>query len=271
MLIDGKKISEEIKATLNGESASRRIKLAIVQVGEDEASKKFIERKIKFAEEIGIKTRVYNLPADITTNKLRQKMAEISHILENDGVILQLPLPARNATHSVAGGPEQIKTQYVLNGIIVKKDVDVLSSRAFGDFATGHSKILPPVVEAVKTIFEAYSIDFKNKNIVIVGAGRLVGKPVAVWLINNNATFSVVDKFTKDLTSFTKKADIIISGVGKKNLITPDMIRDGVVIIDVGDAAPEVAEKASLFTPAIGGLGPLTVAMVFKNLIELNK
>jgi methylenetetrahydrofolate dehydrogenase (NADP+)/methenyltetrahydrofolate cyclohydrolase len=221
--------------------------------------KKFIERKIKFAEDIGAETRIYELPQDISTSQLRQKMAEISHILENDGVILQLPLP------------EQIKTQYVLNGIIASKDVDVLSSRAFGDFATGHSKILPPVVGAIKLIFEKYNVDVRNKNIVIVGAGRLVGKPAAIWLINQEATVSILNEFTPDISEFTKKADIIISGVGKKNLITPDMIKDGVVIIDVGDADPGVAEKASLFTPAIGGLGPLTVAMVFKNLIELNK
>ncbi|MCX6731863.1 MAG: bifunctional 5,10-methylenetetrahydrofolate dehydrogenase/5,10-methenyltetrahydrofolate cyclohydrolase [Candidatus Parcubacteria bacterium] len=259
MIIDGKKLAEEIKNTLDGKG----LKLAIVQVGEDEASKKFIEKKIKFAEDIGAKTRVYNLPADITTNKLRQKMAEISHILENDGVILQLPLPA------------QIKTQYVLNGIIVSKDVDVLSSRAFGDFATGHSKILPPVVGAIKKIFDQYNIDIKNKNIVVVGAGRLVGRPVAVWLMNQGATISVINEFTPDISEFTKKADIIISGAGKPGLIKSEIVKDGVVIIDagfpVGDADPAVADKSSLFTPVPGGIGPLTVAMVFKNLIELNK
>jgi len=255
MIIDGKKLAEEIKNTLNGKG----LKLAIVAVAPDEASKKFIEKKEKIAKDIGAETRIYEFPEDISTSQLRQKMAEISHILENDGVILQLPLP------------EHIKTQYVLNGIIASKDVDVLSSRAFGDFATGHSKILPPVVGAVKKIFEQYNIEIKNKNIVVVGAGRLVGKPVATWLINQNATTSVLNEFTSDLSEFTKKADIIISGAGKKNLITPEIIKNGVIIIDVGDADPRVAEKASLFTPAIGGLGPLTVAMVFKNLIELNK
>lgn len=255
MIIDGKKLAEEIKNTLNGKG----LKLAIVAVAPDEASKKFIEKKEKIAKDIGAETRIYEFPEDISTSQLRQKMAEISHILENDGVILQLPLP------------EHIKTQYVLNGIIASKDVDVLSSRAFGDFATGHSKILPPVVGAVKKIFEQYNIEIKNKNIVVVGAGRLVGKPVATWLINQNATTSVLNEFTSDISEFTKKADIIISGAGKKNLITPEIIKNGVIIIDVGDADPRVAEKASLFTPAIGGLGPLTVAMVFKNLIELNK
>lgn len=249
MLIDGKKISEEIKSTLRGDG----LKLAIVQVGDDENSNKFIRQKIKFAEDIGAKTRLYKLPENITTAKLRQKMAEISHIKENNGVILQLPLPSH------------IKTQYVLNGIIPGKDVDVLSLRSFG------GKVLAPVVGAVKLIFEKYNIDIKNKNIVIVGAGRLVGKPVANWLMNQNASFTVVDKYTEDLKFYTLAADIIISGVGKKNLITADMIKSGVIVIDVGDVAPEVAKKSSLFTPTPGGLGPLTVAMVFKNLVELNK
>jgi len=259
MIIDGKKIAEEIKNTLRGGG----LKLAIIAVAPDEASKKFIEKKEKFAKEIGVETRIYELPQDISTSQLRQKMAEISHILENDGVILQLPLP------------EHIKTQYVLNGIIANKDVDVLSSRAFGDFATGHSKILPPVVSAIKIIFEKYKVDVRNKNIIVVGAGRLVGKPAATWLINQEATVSVLNEFTPDISKFTRDADIIVTGTGKPGLIKPDMIKDGVIIIDagslVGDVDPAVEKKASLFTPVPGGIGPLTVAMVFKNLIELNR
>lgn len=263
MIIDGKKISEEIKNILNGKSAGRRMKLAIVMVGDDEASKKFIERKEKFAKDVCVETRVYNLPADISTTELRKKMAEISHIKENDGVILQLPLPS------------QINTQYVLNGIIAKKDVDVLSSRAFGDFATGRSAILPPVVGVIKEIFDRNKVEVKGKNIVVVGAGKLVGMPASVWLINQGAMVSVVNEFTPDISKFTKEADIIISGAGKPGLIKPEMVKEGVIIIDAGslsgDVEPGVAEKASLFTPVPGGIGPLTVAMVFKNLIELNK
>lgn len=259
MIIDGKKIAEEIKATLKGNG----LKLAIVQVGDDEASNKFIRQKVKFAKDIGAETRIYELPQDISTSQLRKKMAEISHISENDGVILQLPLPP------------QIKTQYVLNGIIMNKDVDVLSSRFFGDFATGHSKILPPVVGAIKLIFEKYNIDVRGKNIIVVGTGRLVGKPAAIWLINQEATVSVLNEYTPDILKFTRDADIIMVGTGKPGLIKPDMVKEGVIIIDagslVGDVDPAVAEKASLFTPVPGGVGPLTVVMVFQNLIELNK
>jgi methylenetetrahydrofolate dehydrogenase (NADP+)/methenyltetrahydrofolate cyclohydrolase len=288
MIIDGKKIAEKIKQELKREieTSSKKLKLAIVQVGPVRSSQSkidaeiveqfrtsngigenpsdiFVKQKVKFAEDIGVKTRIYNLPENISTNQLRRKMAEICHIKENDGVILQLPLP------------EHINTQYVLNSIIPKKDVDVLSSRSFGDFATGHSKILPPLVGVIKIIFETYSVEPAGKNIVVIGRGILVGKPIANWLINEGATVSILNSKTKDISKFTKEADIIISGVGKPNLVKPNMVKDEVIIIDagslIGDIEPEVAEKSSLFMPVPGGVGPLTVAMVFKNLIKLNK
>jgi methylenetetrahydrofolate dehydrogenase (NADP+)/methenyltetrahydrofolate cyclohydrolase len=259
MIIDGKKISEEIKGTLNGKG----LKLAIVAIAPDDACKKFIERKEKFAKDIGVETRVYNLPTEISTTELRKKIAEISHIKENNGIILQLPLP------------KQINVQYVLNGIIANKDVDVLSSRAFGNFATGRSNILPPVVGAIKEIFERNNIEIKSKNAVVVGNGKLVGMPASVWLINQGATVSVVNEFTPDISKFTKEADIIVSGTGKPRLIKPDMVKERVIIIDAGsiegDVEEAVADKASFFTPVPGGIGPLTIAMVFKNLIELSK
>lgn len=271
MIIDGKKIAEEIKKELKQEilKTNKKLKLAIVQVGENEVSRKFIERKIKFADEIGVKTKIYELPEDISTNKLRKKMAEICHIKENDGVILQLPLP------------EKINTQYALNSIIPKKDVDVLSAKSIGDFAVGRSVVLPPVVGAIKEIFERNNVNLKGKNVVVIGAGILVGKPIAIWVINQGATVFVLRSSTKDISEFTKRADIIISGVGKPNLIKAEMVKDGIIIIDAGtsmekgklagDIDPKVAEKSSLFTSVPGGVGPITVAMVFKNLVELNK
>ena len=276
VIIDGKKIAEEMKNSLKEEilKSGKKLKLAIVQVGEDEVSKKFIERKIKFAEETGVKTKIYNLPEDISTNKLRQKIAEISHIKENNGVILQLPLP------------KYINTQYVLNGIIPKKDVDVLSSRAFGDFTTNRSKILPPLVGVIKEIFEKFKIDIIGKNVVVIGKGILVGKPIANYLMDKGATVSVLSSQTLNPSAYILMADIIISGAGKPHLIKPDMVKNGVIIIDagissliglgrpgslVGDVDSEVAKKASFFTPVSGGVGPITVAMVFRNLVELNK
>lgn len=254
MIIDGKKMAEEIKNSLKKEieASAKKLKLAIVQVGEDPISQKFIERKIKFAEEIGIKTKVYKLPADITTNKLRKKMAEICYIKENSGVIIQLPLP------------QHINTQYILNSIPQKKDVDVLSEN--------RSKCLTPVVGAIKKILDKNNIDIAGKNVAIVGAGILVGKPAMIWFVNQGATVFVLRRSTQNISKFTKEADIIVSGVGKPNLITADMAKEGVIAIDAGgDIDPKVAEKSSLFTPILGGIGPITVATVFKNLLELNK
>lgn len=254
MIIDGRKIAEDIKNSLKEEikTSGKKLKLAIIQVGEDPVSKKFIDRKVKFAEEIGVKTKIYELPANISTSQLRKKMAEICHIKENDGVILQLPLS------------EHINTRYILNGIPQKKDVDVLSEN--------RSKCLTPVVAAIKEILERNNVDVKNKNVVILGAGILVGKPAAIWAINQGATVSVLRSSTPDILKFTKEADIIISGVGKPNLIKDEMVKDGIIIIDVaGDVEPTVAGRASLFTPILGGVGPITVAMVFKNLVELSK
>ncbi|MFA4890474.1 MAG: bifunctional 5,10-methylenetetrahydrofolate dehydrogenase/5,10-methenyltetrahydrofolate cyclohydrolase [Candidatus Paceibacterota bacterium] len=273
MLIDGKKIAEEIKEELKKEIMANPpaggLKLAIVQVGENEISKKFVEKKVKFAEEIGVETELYNLPAEILTEELREKMVEICNDQKNNGVILQLPLP------------EHIDTQYVLDGIPVNKDIDVLSSNP----PTG-GKILPPLVGVVKIIFEKYDIKPVGKNIVVIGRGILVGKPIANWLIDQGATVSVLNSKTPNPSDYTLIADVIISGVGKPGLIKPDMVKNGVVIIDagtspstgsgqpaklIGDFDPAVAEIASLFTPVPGGVGPLTVAMLFQNLVELSK
>src|SRR3989338_8028036 len=271
MIIDGKKLAEEIKAELKAEifKLNKKIRLAAVEVGENPVTKKFLEQKKKFASAVGIDVRIYDLPADITTNKLRAKLAEIMHIKENIGVIVQLPLPP------------QINAQYILDAIIPEKDPDMLSSKSVGLFSSGRSKILPPVVGAIDHIFTAYGIQLKAKKVVVLGVGRLVGKPAAIWLINHGATVTEIDENTDDPTLYTVNADIIISGVGMPHLIGADMVKDGVIAIDcgtseangklAGDMDPAVAEKASLFTPVPGGVGPLTVAMLFKNLVELAK
>ena len=265
MIIDGKKIAEDIKKELKEQimanPSAGGLKLVIVQVGENDISKKFIERKIKFAEEIGVDTELFNLPAEISTEKLREKIIEICDDQKNNSVILQLPLPAH------------IDTQRALDSSPADKDVDVLSSNK--------NKILSPLVGVIKIIFEKYDIKPVGKNIVVIGRGILVGKPIANWLIDQGATVSVLNSKTLNPSGYTLMADIIISGVGKPGLIKPDMVKEGVIAIDagtsmkdgklIGDFNPAVAEIASLFTPVPGGVGPLTVAMLFKNLVELNK
>ena len=272
ILLDGKKLSGKILLELKEEvtGMGKKLRLAVVVVGENPVVRKFIEQKKKFGESIGIDVRIYPFDEKITTNELRKRMSEIVHEEKNTGVIIQLPLPS------------QINTQYILNSITPEKDVDVLSSRALGNFVSGKSQIMPPVAGATRALLEEYGIDYKNKNIVIVGAGNLVGKPVALWLLYEKVTFGVVRSNTQNPQEFLKYADILISGVGRPKFITGDMVKKGVVVIDAGTSESEgklvgdvdfdsVAPKASFITPVPGGVGPVTVAILFKNLFTLAK
>lgn len=269
MIVDGKALAERIREDLKANVArtQKRMRLAVVAVGASPATEQFVNQKKKFGESIGIDVRVYDFPETITTNALRKSIADIVHIEENTAVIIQLPLPSH------------IKTDYILDAIPVPKDADVLSSKAMGLFSAGRIGLTPPVAGAVAHIFRAHGVDPKGKHAVVVGAGRLVGRPVALWLINQGATVSVCDEHTKDVGAFTKEADIVVTGAGVSRIVTADMVRSGVVAIDagaseshgriVGDMDPAIAEKASLFTPVPGGVGPLTIALLFQNVVAL--
>jgi len=272
ILLDGKKLAQKILDELKREVAGikKQLRLAVVVVGEDPAVKKFIEQKKQTVVAVGIDIRIYPFEDKITTNELRKKIAEIVHEKKNTGVIVQLPLP------------KHINAQYILNSVTPEKDVDMLSARSIGNFVTGKSLIFPPVAGAVKTLFEEYQVDYKNKYVVVVGAGNLVGRPVALWLLGEKATFSVLRSATKNPEEFLQKADIIISGVGKPGFITGDMIKEGAVVIDAGTSESEgkvvgdvdfdsVSKKVAYLTPVPGGVGPLTVAMLLRNLVAVSK
>lgn len=249
---------------------AQKPRLAVVVVGKDPVVAKFIEQKKKAAESVGIEVRIYPFEEKVTTNELRKRLAEIVHEKKNTGVIVQLPLPAH------------VNSQYILNAVTPGKDADMLSSRALGNFVTGKSAIFPPVVGAARALFEEYGIDYKNKYIAVVGAGNLVGKPMALWLLNEKTTFSVVRSSTKNPEEFLRRADVIISGIGKPKFITADMVKEGAVIIDAGTSESagkiagdvdfdSVSPKASFITPIPGGVGPVTVAVLLKNLVMLTK
>lgn len=272
ILLDGKKLAQKILADLREERAAIKkvMRLAIVAVGADRVTELYLREKQKFAEKLDIDFRIYKYPAEITTNELRKQLAVLTHLEKNRGVVVQLPLP------------QHINTQHILNAVTPEKDIDMLSARAVGNFITGKSPVLPPVAGAVKALLDEYGIDYRTKYTVVVGAGQLVGKPLALWLLNEKATFSVVRSSTPNIAEFTKKADIIISGVGKTKLITGDMIKDGAVVIDCGTSesggaivgdidAESVLAKAAYLAPVPGGVGPVAVAMLFKNLITLTK
>lgn len=280
ILFDGKKLSQNILGELKQEivDIKKQFRLAVVVVGEDPVVKKFIGQKKKAAHDIGIDVRIYPFGGTITTNELRKRLAEIVHEEKNSGVIVQLPLPPH------------LNTQYILNSVTPEKDVDLLSAKAIGNFVAGKSFIFPPVVGAIKALLEEYQIDYKTKYIVVLGAGNLVGKPLALWLLNEKVTFSVIRSTTENPEEFLRDADIIISGIGKPKFITGDMIKNDAVVIDAGTSESEssstglgvkkivgdvdfdsVSKKASYITPVPGGVGPVTVAVLLKNLITLSQ
>jgi len=268
-VLDGKKIADKILRKLKKEIKTKRLKLklAVVLVGENFASKIFIRKKQEACQRIGVDFELSKFPSKISRSKLKKEIKKIADNPKNSGIVIQLPLP---------GG---FNPQEFLNLIPPEKNIEVFS----------------PVVCAISYLFKEYRISLKGKKIVLVGTGRLVGLPLALWLSKEKANFEVLDKFTKDISSVTKKADIIISGVGKPNLITGKMVKKGVVVIDAGTTFRKpasarrrrasagkgklvgdvdfktVAKKASYITPVPGGVGPLTVACLLENLAKISK
>lgn len=270
ILMDGKALAEKIYAELHEEvsKSAKKYRLAVILVGENAIIEKFVETKRKIGARIGIDVRVYHFLESISATGLRKRIAEIVHEEKNSGVIIQLPLPAH------------INKQSILNAVVPEKDVDVLSARAVGDFAVGKSRISPTVVGAIQELFREYKIDVKGKAVAILGAGALVGKPVAMWVMKESSVVTVVTEETSNPEEILQKTDIIISGIGKPGYITGDMVKEGVVVVDAGTSESggkirgdvdfdSVSKKASFITPVPGGVGPLTVAMIFKNLLAL--
>ncbi|MBI2055847.1 MAG: bifunctional 5,10-methylenetetrahydrofolate dehydrogenase/5,10-methenyltetrahydrofolate cyclohydrolase [Candidatus Sungbacteria bacterium] len=271
-ILDGKKLAEKIFDQLKTEVAALGdIRLAVVKIGSHSATDQFVRIKKKRAEEIGIKVKIYDdFAEDISTNALRERMKEIVHAEENTGVIVQSPLP------------KHIDEQAIFNTVIPEKDVDMLSARAVGDFAVGKSKIKPPVVGAIAALAREYGINLTDKYVVVVGAGALVGRPVVSWLMQEKVTFSQVVKTTAHPERFFKEADVIISGVGKPSIIRGDMVKEDVIVFDAGTSTAAgvtlgdvdfntVAPKASHITTVPGGIGPLTVAVLLRNLVTFAK
>ena len=271
MIINGKQLAHEVSGRLEAQitAAKKKLRLAIIMVGDDPRSLLFIKQKEKFAEMIGCTTRLYQLPTDISTQKLRAKVSEIVRIPQNHGVIVQLPLP------------EGINEQSILNAIVPVKDVDVLSARAVGDAMVGTAKIESPIVAALKTILASGNVPgVGGMEVVVVGSGRLVGRPIASWLIRESANVSILNKSVPDISFYTKRADLVVMGAGVPRLLKGEMIKEGAIVIDAGTSESEgkivgdvdaasVSARASVFAPVPGGIGPLTVAMVFQNLVTL--
>jgi methylenetetrahydrofolate dehydrogenase (NADP+)/methenyltetrahydrofolate cyclohydrolase len=269
MIVDGRAIALALKERVDRRVAASGSapSLAIVVVGENPVIESFVRIKKRFANEVGIAMKEYRFPDGISTDELKQEVARLGKDKHYDGIVVQLPLS------------EGADTQAILDTIPVEKDVDVLSRNAMGEFRKGTSKVLPPVASAIQEILEHHEVSVVGKDVLVLGHGRLVGAPSAMLMRHNHAHVTVVDKEIEHLSTLTHDADVIISGVGKPGLIVPDMLKQGVVLIDaatsesegriVGDVDPSCAEIASLYTPVPGGVGPITVAALFKNLTIL--
>lgn len=260
ILIDGDRLAREI---LEGIKA-KQLKLAVILVDKSEVSKSYISKKREMCEKVGIGFELFNFSLDAKQEEIKNKIEELNNDKSVSGIVVQLPLP------------KNIDTPSILNAVL--KDPDVLSEASFNNFSKNIG-ILPPVVKAIKYIFDKYRIDLNGKKIVLIGKGRLVGKPLSVWLSSLGADFKIVDRSTESISDFTKDADIIISGAGSSGIIQKDMVKEGVILIDAGtsseegkvkgDIDKEAYGKASYVAPVPGGLGPLTVACLIDNLAKL--
>lgn len=265
--IDGKGIAKEITERLKGEHAPQKI-VAAVLVGENAASESFVRQKEKVAKELGIDFRIYRFSETSTNDSLRRDIGKIANQSRVGAVIVQLPLPTHCNPH------------YVLNAIPPGKDVDVLSERTIGSFYNNRSAVVPPSVATCDELFAREGIDLREKAVVVVGLGTLVGKPIATWLMKKAKEVYALDQGS-DLATL-KQADIVISGVGKVGLITSEMLKHGACVIDFGYAfdeegrirgdfdADELHEEG-WYTPTPGGTGPILVAKLMENYYILNK
>lgn len=258
MIIDGKKIAKEILEDVRKEieALPRPLTLGIVSIEPDFATGKFLSIKRDVARVLGVSLIEERIPSVAQTQDVLGVVKEL--ILQTDGVVIQLPLPP------------SLNTEALLRLLPSSHDVDGLGGSPF---------IRPPVIEAMREILKRHELVLKGKRVVVVGEGRLVGIPAAKWLREEGAHVAVVRKDDTDHEKEFKNADIIVLGAGDPGLLQPHMIKEGVVILDAGtseaggklagDADPECAKHASLFTPVPGGIGPVAVVMIFKNLLTL--
>jgi 5,10-methylene-tetrahydrofolate dehydrogenase/methenyl tetrahydrofolate cyclohydrolase len=277
MIIDGRKISREVKEELKNSFASFQTpkKLAVISVGGDRTTEQFIRIKKRFAEDIGVLFERYEFESS-EEESLLMKIKELNQDDSVQGIVIQLPLAP------------QMDRERICGNVSLEKDVDVLGKKSCKNFekflsirSNSSEKILfPPVVRAVERILTEGNIGLREKKILVIGRGKLVGEPLSLWARSCGAYVNVVEK-GDDFAGLLKKADIIFSGAGESGILRPEMIKDGCVLVDagtsessgvvMGDADPRCAEKCLLFTPVPGGVGPVTVASLFENLLQASK
>jgi methylenetetrahydrofolate dehydrogenase (NADP+)/methenyltetrahydrofolate cyclohydrolase len=267
-IVSGKKIQKEIIADLK-EKLSRVDVLPIlhiVYVGSDSVIESFMRIKKRVGDELGIEVRITRLEESVEQQEVERIVLEVCNGADSrDGVVIQLPLP------------DHLDRESILGIVPVEMDVDVLSHNAYVRFVGGVSSVIPPVVGAMLEVLHAHDILLQDKNIVVVGQGMLTGRPLVAWLQQKGLPYKVITESTKGREDILRQADILFTATGVPGLITPELIQEGVVLIDAGtsiqsgalagDVHPDCIEKASVTTPTPGGIGPITVAVLFRNLV----
>jgi methylenetetrahydrofolate dehydrogenase (NADP+)/methenyltetrahydrofolate cyclohydrolase len=280
-VIDGRKISTEIKAEISARVIERKAQskkvphLAIILVGDDGASQTYVDHKVKSCKEVGFHYTMMRFADTISEDKLMKHIDQVNRDEDVDGFIVQLPLPPH------------ISVERITEKIRPDKDVDGFTNRNFGSIVSKNPLLLPATPYGVMELLKRYQIETKGKNVVVVGASRIAGAPLSMMMVEQGqATVTICHKFTENLGEFTRNADILISAVGKPGLITGDMVKNGAVVIDVGTTRVEgpqfkngyaikgdvdfatVSAKASYITPVPGGVGPMTIASLLLNTLR---
>jgi methylenetetrahydrofolate dehydrogenase (NADP+)/methenyltetrahydrofolate cyclohydrolase len=275
-LLDGKKLSSKIKENLKKEIAQFVEKkgvtpgLAVILVGDDPASHTYVSMKAKACKEVGVYSVTHEMPSTVTEADILSTIQMINENPKIHGLLVQLPLPSH------------VDSTKILETIAPTKDVDGFHPFNLGRLVAGLDGFVPCTPLGVMELLAEHNVDVKGKDCVVVGASNIVGKPMVSLLLNAGATVDICHILTKDLKEHTKRADMIFVGVGKPNLITADMVKDGAVVVDiginrvgdklVGDVDfDEVSKKCSYITPVPGGVGPMTIAMLLSNTLKAAK
>lgn len=282
-IIDGKKISQEIKDELKEKVAALKEQgiegtLAVIQVGNDPASGVYVNNKKKACEYIGIGSLAYELPEETTEEELLALIEKLNNDTKVNGILVQLPVP------------KHIDEEKIINTISPEKDVDGFHPENVGNLVTGGKGFVSCTPAGIIQLLKRSNVAIEGKNCVVIGRSNIVGKPMALLMLRENATVTIAHSKTQNLKEICKQADILIVAIGKPRFITADYVKEGAVVIDVGIHREskevegkvvsklcgdvnyeEVAEHTSAITPVPGGVGPMTIAMLMNNCVESMK
>jgi methylenetetrahydrofolate dehydrogenase (NADP+) / methenyltetrahydrofolate cyclohydrolase len=265
--MDGKALAERIRAEVAAEVKELgEVGLTTVLVGDDPASEIYIRRKQEAAREVGILSRDYRLAEDTAEEDLLELVAQLNADDAVNGILVQLPLPS------------QIEEQRVIDAVDPAKDVDGFHPVNAGKLFLGQDGLVAATPTGILALLDEYDVPLVGARAVVVGRSSIVGKPVALLLLARHATVTICHSRTTDLAAYTRDADVLVVAVGRAGLISPDMVKEGATVIDVGlnrteeglrgDVDPAVAERAGLMTPVPGGVGPMTIASLLRNTVR---